>query len=411
MAKKNFLVDIDLNKNELQNVVLQNLAAAPGSAKSGQIWYDTTNNLVYFYNGSSAVPVGYLPPATASTLGGVKIGSNVNVVADGTISINDASNAVKGVIRIATDAEATAGTLEGVAVNAKQLAAAIASAQVGALLYKGSWAITTSTTDYSGITLPVKQGYMYMVTGSGPATVGGIEWNAGDYLVVNSDVPAGGSLVGKVDKIDNTEGSDIVRLNATQTITNKTIDADDNTISDLATGNFKSGVIVTSVGSTGADTSLPTEKAVRSAITTATANMVTTNGTQTLTNKTIDADDNTIQDLTVPNFKSGVVRTSSDGVRLSDSATDTCLITEKAAASTFTRKLTVSNPALTVSSGVCTWSISNTIGTADVIVSVKEAATGNEVGVDVTYGASTITIKMNSASNISAGIYKAVVIG
>lgn len=73
MAKKNFLVDIDLNKNELQNVVLQNLAAAPGSAKSGQIWYDTTNNLVYFYNGSSAVPVGYLPPATASTLGGVKL--------------------------------------------------------------------------------------------------------------------------------------------------------------------------------------------------------------------------------------------------------------------------------------------------------------------------------------------------
>ena len=98
-------------------------------------------------------------------------------------------------------------------------------------------------------------------------------------------------------------------------------------------------------------------------------------------------------------------------MRLADSATDTCLITEKAAASTFTRKLTVSNPALTVSSGVCTWSISNTIGTADVIVSVKEASTGNEVGVDVTYGASTITIKMNSASNISAGIYKAVVIG
>ena len=411
MAKKNFLVDIDLNKNELQNAVLQNLAAAPGSAKSGQIWYDTTSNLVYFYNGSSAVPVGYLPPATASTLGGVKIGSNVNVAADGTISINDATNAVKGVVRIATDAEATAGSLESVAVNAKQLAAAIASAQVGALLYKGSWAITTSTTDYSGITLPVKQGYMYMVTGTGPATVGGIEWNVGDYLVVNSDVAVGGSLVGKVDKIDNTEGSDIVRLNATQTITNKTIDADDNTISDLATGNFKSGVIVTSVGSTGADTSLPTEKAVRSAITTATTNMVTTNGTQTLTNKTIDADDNTIQDLAVSNFKSGVVRTSSDGVRLADSATDTCLITEKAAASTFTRKLTVSNPALTVSSGVCTWSISNTIGTADVIVSVKEASTGNEVGVDVTYGASTITIKMNSASNISAGIYKAVVIG
>ncbi|MBR2008282.1 MAG: hypothetical protein IKA01_09970 [Alistipes sp.] len=409
MAKKNFLVDIDLNKNELQNVVLQNLAAAPGSAKSGQIWYDTTNNLVYFYNGSSAVPVGYLPPATATTLGGVKIGANVNVAADGTISINTASNTQTGVIRIATDNEASAGTAETIAVNPKQLAAAIASAQVGALIYKGSWDITNAT-DFSGITLPVKQGYMYMVTGTGPKTIGGIEWNPGDYIVMDSDVPVGGTIT-NVSKIDNTEASDIVRLAATQTLTNKTIDADDNTITDLETDNFKSGVIVTSVGSTGADTSIPTEKAVRSAITTATAGMVTVNGTQTLTNKTIDADDNTIQDLGVANFKNGVVRTSTDGVRLPAAASDTALITEKAASSFFTTKISVANPALTASSGVCTWTVSNTIGTADVIASVREASTGNEVMCDITYGAANITIKMNSTSNISAGIYKVIVIG
>lgn len=409
MAKKNFLVDIDLNKNELQNVVLQNLAAAPGSAKSGQIWYDTTNNLVYFYNGSSAVPVGYLPPATASTLGGVKIGTNVNVAADGTISINTASNTQTGVIRIATDNEASAGAAETIAVNPKQLAAAIASAQIGALVYKGTWDIT-SATDFSGITLPVKQGWMYMVTGTGPKTIGGIEWNAGDYIVMDSDVPVGGTIT-NVSKIDNTESSDIVRLAATQTLTNKTINADNNTITDLETDNFKSGVIVTSVDSTGADTSIPTEKAVRSAITTATAGMVTVNGTQTLTNKTIDADDNTIQDLGVANFKSGVVRTSTDGVRLPVSASDTALITEKAASSFFTTKITEANPALTVSSGVCTWTVSNTIGSADVVASVREVSTGNEVMCDITYGAANITIKMNSASNITAGIYKVVVIG
>ena len=410
MAKKNFLVDIDLNKNELQNAVLQNLAAAPGSAKSGQIWYDTVNNLVYFYNGSSAVPVGYLPPATASTLGGVKIGTNVNVAADGTISINTASNTQTGVIRIATDAEASTGTAETIAVNPKQLASAIATAQVGALIYKGTWAITTSTTDFSGITLPVKQGYMYAVTGTGPATVGGIEWNPGDYIVMDADVAAGGTIT-QVHKIDNTESSDIVRLAATQTLTNKTIDADDNTISDLATGNFKSGVIVTSVGSTGADTSIPTEKAVRSAITTATSGMVTETGTQTLTNKTIDADSNTISNLEVDNFKANVVRTSTDGVRLPASASDTALITEKAASSFFATKITAANPALTASSGVCTWTVTNTIGSADVIASVREVSTGNEVMCDITYGAANITIKMNSASNITAGIYKVVVIG
>lgn len=409
MAKKNVLVDLDLNKNELQNAVVQNLAAAPTSPVAGQIWYDTTSGLICFSDGSAAKAVGYLPPATTSTLGGVIVGSNISVASDGTISVASATNAVAGIVRIATDSEASTGTAEGIAVNPKQLASAIASALVGAMVYKGTWNIT-SASDYSGITLPVKQGYMYLVTGTGPKTIGGIEWNPGDYIVMDADVAVGGTIT-QVSKIDNTESSDIVRLNATQTLTNKTIDADDNTISDLATGNFKSGVIVTSVGSTGADTSLPTEKAVRSAITTATTNMVTTTGTQTLTNKIIDADDNTIQDLAVANFKTGVVQTS---VRASSSALDTCLATEKAIATAveaLPHKFTAANPSLTASGGVCTWSITNSLASADVICSIREASTGNEVMCDITYAANTITVKINSTSNISASVYTAVVIG
>ena len=409
MAKKNVLVDLDLNKNELQNAVVQNLAATPANPKAGQIWYDTTSGLIYYSDGTNSKAVGYLPPATTSTLGGVIVGSNISVDGTGKISVASATNAVAGIIRLATDSEASTGTAEGIAVNPKQLASAIASALVGAMVYKGTWNIT-SATDYSGITLPVKQGYMYLVTGTGPKTIGGIEWNPGDYIVMDADVAAGGTIT-QVSKIDNTESSDIVRLNATQTLTNKTIDADDNTISDLATGNFKSGVIVTSVGATGADTSLPTEKAVRSAITTATTNMVTTNGTQTLTNKTIDGDDNTIQDLSTGVFKSGVLQTT---VRASSSASDSSLATEKAIATAIEalpHKFTANNGALTPSSGVCTWSISNTIGSADVICSIREISTGNEVLCDITYTAATITVKINSASNIAASTYKAVVIG
>ena len=409
MAKKNVLVDLDLNKNELQNAVVQNLAATPANPKAGQIWYDTTSGLIYYSDGTNSKAVGYLPPATTSTLGGVIVGSNISVDGTGKISVASATNAVAGIIRLATDSEASTGTAEGIAVNPKQLASAIASALVGAMVYKGTWNIT-SATDYSGITLPVKQGYMYLVTGTGPKTIGGIEWNPGDYIVMDADVAAGGTIT-QVSKIDNTEASDIVRLNATQTLTNKTIDADDNTISDLATGNFKSGVIVTSVGATGADTSLPTEKAVRSAITTATSGMVTLTGTQTLTNKTIDGDDNTIQDLSTGVFKSGVLQTT---VRASSSASDSSLATEKAIATAIEalpHKFTANNGALTPSSGVCTWSISNTIGSADVICSIREVSTGNEVLCDITYTAATITVKINSASNIAASTYKAVVIG
>ena len=410
MAKKNVLVDLDLNKNEVQNAVVQNLAATPASPKAGQIWYNTTDNLIYFYDGTAAKTVGYLPPATTSTLGGVIVGTNISVDGTGKISVASASNAVAGILRIATDLEATTGTAEGVAVNPKQLASAIATATAGGLVYKGTWNIT-SATDLSGITLPVKKGYMYMVTGTGPKTIDGIEWNSGDYLVVNADVAAGGSLSGHVEKIDNTESSDIVRTGATQTLTNKTIDADDNTIQDLATGNFKSGVIVTSIGSTGADTKLPTEKAVRDAISTATTNMVTTTATQTLTNKTIDGDNNTIQDLSTSVFKSGVLQTT---VRASSSASDTCLATEKAVATAVegrTQKFTATNGALTASGGVCTWEITNTIGSADVVCSVCEVSGGNEVFCDITYTASKITVKINSSSNIAASTYKAVVVG
>lgn len=415
MAKKNILVDLDLNKNEVQNAVVQNLAASPGSPKAGQIWYNTTDNLIYFYNGTSSIPVGYLPPATSQTLGGVKIGTNVNVASDGTISVNTATNAVAGIIRIATDAEVSTGTSESVAVNPKQLASSITTALVGALVYKGTWQITTSTSDFSGIQLPVKQGWMYAVTGTGPATVGGIEWNVGDYIVMDADVAAGGTIT-QVHKIDNTEASDIVRLAASQTLTNKTIDADDNTIQDLTTTNFKSGTVVTTVGpasGSGAatDTQLATALATRTAINTATTGMVTLTGTQTLTNKTIDADDNTIQDLTLSNFKSGVVQ---NAVRASSSASDSCVATEKAVATAveaLPHKITATNTSLTVSSGVCTWEITNTLNTADCIATVREASTGYEVFCDINYSASKITIKINSTANIAAGTYTAVIIG
>lgn len=400
---------------ELQNLNFQNLPSAPTTnVSAGRFYFNTADHSLYVYDGTNWVNAlsqgkiytfstgltessGTVTLNLASTvaLGGVIIGSNINVANDGTISVNDASTSVKGVIEIATDSEASTGTSETLAINPKQLAtkiglgdlsidsgstnylsydsltgkfsakvdttvtdsstnlvtsgavsSAIALALTGALKYQGTWT-ATSQTDYSSITLPVFKGYMYAVSGS--ATVGGVEWNSGDYLVINKDVAVGGTITSSdVEKIDNTEASDIVRLNATQTLTNKTIDADDNTISDLGTSNFKSGV----------------------------------------------------------------VRTSSDGIRPTSSALDTALVTEKNIATVLANKgYSAQNTALTQTSGICSWAITHNLNNSNVGVFLYEVSSGDRVMYDYTItSANVVTVKILSTTDIAADTYKAVIV-
>jgi hypothetical protein len=56
MAKK-VLVNLDLTKNQVLNIALHNLASAPSSPVQGQIYYNTTDKVIYYWDGTQWVSV------------------------------------------------------------------------------------------------------------------------------------------------------------------------------------------------------------------------------------------------------------------------------------------------------------------------------------------------------------------
>jgi len=156
----------------------------------------------------------------------------------------------------------------------------------------------------------------------------------------------------------------VATLVGSQTLTNKTLDIDNNTLSNVEVDNLKSGVLDTDLSSvSGSDNTLASAKAIKTYVdaqvtaqdldatdgttsisidldsetlsllggtgltSTASGNgftfaidstVATLVGSQTLTNKSIDLDNNTLTNFEVDNFKSGVLDTDLSSVSGSD---------------------------------------------------------------------------------------------
>ena len=105
------LVNLDLQKNELQNARLQNLASAPASPVEGQLYYDTTLDRPRFHDGATFQTVlqspaslttevtGTLPVANGGT-GLATITANAVLLGNGTSAIALATGTANQALRV-----------------------------------------------------------------------------------------------------------------------------------------------------------------------------------------------------------------------------------------------------------------------------------------------------------------------
>jgi hypothetical protein len=110
---KSFLVDLNLNQNEIQNVAMQNLASDPANPIKGQIYFNTTINKLKVYTGSEWIPLEKGTGTVTSvglqndTNGGLTV-SGTPVTTSGTITIGhtnvlDSAQTTSGIYPIKID--------------------------------------------------------------------------------------------------------------------------------------------------------------------------------------------------------------------------------------------------------------------------------------------------------------------
>tara|TARA_R100001509_G_scaffold85619_1_gene48752 strand:+ start:554 stop:2359 length:1806 start_codon:yes stop_codon:yes gene_type:complete len=217
MAVK-FLDNLDLNDNQLLNARLENLASDPGSANAGDVIFNTTSNVMKYYNGSGWISLTAdtnfdswdlsdgSSSATITTGQTVTIAQGVGMTTaldtrTITVTLNEATSTVRGGVELFSDTDqsvaansvtATAGRTYGLQLNSD-----------------GQAVVNVPWTDTSGMT-----SWTVTADSGGSVTVGDgqtVDWAGGTGITTAYSTPSGNRTV----TITNSKPFDGLTLAAT----------------------------------------------------------------------------------------------------------------------------------------------------------------------------------------------------